>query len=199
MLRFVVSLRHMRASFFACFVLVTACRHNKGSEPTLLSSAEPAPWATVSLTVAGSEADDDKRKSCVEEAHTAGIQLAGGAPVAGTLYFLDHDDYLEIPGAPNTVFTAMGSNAECKLALGKLTKIETLVPMSKADPSGCKPTGSVEGSDSGFFHPGNYDAAVVEAQFKVRSQGGTVFIMDTSRQEATRIIVNGRGFACAPH
>ena len=179
----------------ASLVLATACR---SSGPVLLQSPatqQPA-WATVSLIIAGDEADEDKRDSCVEEARNAGIQLAAGAPSTGTLYFLDHDDYLEIPGMPNFVFGAMGSNATCKIALARLTRIDSIVRMTKTDPTGCEPTGSVEGTDTGFFLPGSYDAAIIEAQFKVRTQGGNLFVQDAMRQLGTRVAVNGRGFRC---
>lgn len=177
---------------------ITACRRTSG--PVLLQTPamqQPA-WASVALTIAGDEADDDKREDCVEEAKNAGIQLAAGAPIAGTLYFLDHDDYLEVPGAPNFVFGAMGSNATCKIALARLTNLDTVVPMAKAEPPpGCEQTGRVEGTDTGFFHPGSYDAAVIEAQFKVRTAGGNLFVQDVTRQQGTRVIVNGRGFRCS--
>jgi len=187
----------MRFALLAVVVLSAACHHG-AQGPVLLTSTspEPRPWITVSLIVAGSQANDNKRKSCLDEAHSAGIQLAPGAQVAATLYFLDRDDYLEGPGVPRFVFGAMGSDATCKLALGKLTKLDQLVQVAKIDPVDCKSTGSVEGSDFGFFHPGSYDAAVVEAQFKVRAAGGNRFVLDASRQQGTRIIVNGRGFLC---
>jgi hypothetical protein len=188
----------MKATTLALVVLVsTGCRRTSG--PVLLQSpaSQQPPWTTVSLTVSGDEADDDKRESCVEEARNAGIQLTAGAPTAGTLYFLDHDDYLEIVGAPNYVFGAMGSNAVCKIALARLTRLDTLVRMVKGDPTGCEPVGSVEGTDTGFLLPGSYDAAIVEAQFKVRMQGGNLFVQDATRQQATRVVVNGRGFRCA--
>lgn len=182
-------------------VLVTAsaCRHAQG--PVLLQSpANPATpsWIAVSLTVSGPEADDNKVESCMEEAKSAGIQLVAGAPISGTLNFLDHDDYLESAEVPNGrfVFGAMCSNATCKIALAKLTKLDTLVPMTKAEPTDCKPLGSVEGSDTGFFHPGSYDAAVIEAQFKARALGGNRFVQDATRGEATRVVVNGRAFQC---
>lgn len=178
-------------------LVAAACRSPQG--PVLLQSPASGAktWTSVSLTVAGPEADDGKRESCMEEANTAGIQLTAGAPIVGTLYFLEQDDYLETPGTPNYVFGAMGSNATCKIALAKLTKIDTLVRMSKAEPTDCTPSGSVEGSDSGFFHPGSYDAAVAEAQFKVRALGGNVFVQDATREQGTRVVVNGRGFQCA--
>ena len=177
---------------------LAACHRNKGPQgPVLLQSNDPQTWISVSLTVSGSEADDDKRKSCVDEAHDAGIQLVAGAPVAGTLYFLDENDYLEIPGQPNTKFGAMGSNATCKQALAKLVNLDTVVPMSKADPKDCKPLGAVEGSDSGFMHPGSYEAAEIEAQFAVHAKGGNYFVQDAVRTEATRVVINGRGFQCA--
>jgi hypothetical protein len=182
----------------AYLVLALAACHHHRHDPTLLQSPQPNAWVTVSLVVAGPESDDRKRNSCLEEARAAGIQLATGAPIAGTLNFMDHDDYLEMADAPNGrwVFGAMGSNATCKLALGKLVKIEQFVPMSKAEPQGCQPVGMVEGSDSGFFHPGNYEAAVVEAQFKVRALGGNRFVQDAVQPMGTRVVVNGRGFRC---
>jgi len=183
----------------SALLTISACRHKHDGPMLLQSPPEPQTWTSVALTVAGSEADDDKRKSCVEEAHTAGIQLAAGAPIAGTLYFLDENDYLESPSVPNgkIVFGAMGSNATCKLALSKLVQLDTIVPMSKQEPKDCKPIGSVEGSDTGFFHPGSYEAAVVEAQFMVRARGGNFFVQDAVRQEATHVVINGRGYQCA--
>lgn len=187
----------MKATTYAlaCLAVTASCR---SSGPVLLQSppTQQPPWATVSLTIAGDEADEDKRDSCVEEARNAGIQLAAGAPTTGTLYFLDHDDYLEIPGMPNFVFGAMGSDATCKIALARLTRIDSFVRMTKADPTGCEPTGSVEGTDTGFLLPGSYDAALIEAQFKVRMQGGNLFVQDAMRQIATRVVINGRGFRC---
>jgi hypothetical protein len=181
-------------------LVLAACHHHKQevSGPVLLQSktAETQPWITVSLTISGTEADDDKRDSCMDEAHEAGIQLQAGAPISGTLYFMDHDDYVEGPGTPKTVFGAMGSNGTCVLALAKLTKIDELVPMSKAEPAGCKPVGSVEGSNAGFMHRGSYDAAVVDAQFKARAAGGDKYVQDVTRDEGTRVIVNGRAFKC---
>lgn len=97
---------------------------------------------------------------------------------------------------PNFVFGAMGSDATCKIALARLTRIDSFVRMTKADPTGCEPTGSVEGTDTGFLLPGSYDAALIEAQFKVRMQGGNLFVQDAMRQIATRVVINGRGFRC---
>ena len=173
---------------------LAACGNRHG--PFQLVQTAPQAWTTVALTVAGSEADKNKRDACLEEAETAGIQIAATAPASGTLYFLDHGDYLDMQGAPHVVFDSMGANAECKLALAKLTNLEQVVAMTKAEPAGCQATGTVEGSDSGFFHVGNYDAAVTEAQFKVHTQGGNKFVLDATRTVGTRIIVNGRGFAC---
>jgi len=188
----------MRSTTCLTLVLFAACHHRAPQGPVLLQSNDPQTWTNVSLTVSGSEADDDKRKSCVEEAHTAGIQLVAGAPIAGTLYFLDENDYLDT-GAPGgkITFGAMGSNATCKLALAKLVNLDTVVPMSKQEPKDCKPIGGVEGSDSGFLHPGSYEAAVVEAQFMVRARGGNFFVQDAVRQEATHVVINGRGYLCA--
>ncbi len=186
------------SALVTALVTAAACGHHP-SGPVLLESPatqQPA-WATVSLTVSGDEADDGKRESCVEEARTAGIQLAARAPVAGTLYFLDHDDYLEADFVPNYVFGAMGSNATCRISLARLTKLDTLVPMTKGEPTGCELTGRVEGSDTGYFSPPSYDAAVVAAQFQVRTQGGNLFVQDVTRQEGARVLVNGRSFRCA--
>jgi hypothetical protein len=185
----------MRLAFL---VLALAACHHERHDPTLLQSPQPNAWVTVSLTVAGPESDDNKRNSCLEEAHAAGIQLANGAPTAGTLNFMDHDDYLEMADAPNGryVFGAMGSNATCKLALARLVKLDQIVQMSKAEPQGCQQLGMVEGSDSGFFHPGSYEAAVIEAQFKVRALGGNRFVQDAMQLMGTRVVVNGRGFRC---
>lgn len=170
--------------------------------PTLVSSAaansgQPT-WTSVSLTIAGPELNANKLESCTEEAQKAGINMAPGAPIVGTLYFREDNDYLEMAGAPNGryQFGAMNSNATCKIALSKLTQLDTLVKITKAEPSGCKSTGSVEGSDTGFFHAGNYDAAVVEAQFNVRAAGGNVFVQDATRGQGQRVVVNGRGFLC---
>ena len=186
----------------SALLATSACRRAKPG-PTLLQSpatnSAVQPWTSVSLTVAGPEINENKMESCTEEAQKAGIQLAAGAPIVGTLYFLEENDYLETAGAPNGRYTfgSMNSNATCKIALSKMTKLDTLVKFSKAEPSNCKATGSVEGSDSGFFHAGNYDAAVVEAQFGVRAAGGNLFVQDSSREQGNRVVVNGRGFHCA--
>jgi len=183
-------------TILALSVLALVACHHKQTGPFLLVQSAPQAWTTVALTVAGSEADDNKRDSCLEEAQNAGIQIAQTAPVSGTLYFLGDNDYLEMQGAPHIPIAGMGNNAECKVALAKLTNLDALVVMTKGDPAGCQPTGNVEGSDAGFFHPGNYDAAVVEAQFKVRAAGGNKFVLDATRQVGNRMVVNGRGFVC---
>ena len=191
-------------SFYAASVTAllaaSACRRAPQG-PVLLRSpatAGPPPWIAISLTVAGPEANENKLESCMEEAQKAGIQLTAGQATVGTLYFLEENDYLETAGAPNGryVFGSMNSNATCKVALSKLTKLDTLVRISKAEPADCKPTGAVEGSDSGFFHAGNYDAGVIEAQFAVRAAGGNVFVQDSAREQGNRVVINGRGFFC---
>lgn len=64
----------MKATTYAlaCLVATASCR---SSGPVLLQSppTQQPPWATVSLTIAGDEADEDKRDSCVDEARNAGI------------------------------------------------------------------------------------------------------------------------------
>lgn len=192
-------LADMRSALFCALLVATACGHG-ASGPVLLVShpAELQAWTTVSLTVSGTEANDKKRRACMEEAHTAGIQLAAGAPISGTLYFLKRDDYVEGTDVPRYVLGATGANATCKIALGKLTKIDAIVPMMKADPTGCRAVGAFEGSDFAMFHAGSFAAAVIEAQFKVRAAGGNRFVADVTQQQGQRVVVNGRGFACPP-
>jgi len=180
-------------------LVLCGCRHATGPVLLLTPPLQQPPWITVSLTIAGEEADDDKREACVEEARTAGIQLAPNGARTGTLYFLDHDDYLETATAPRYVFGAMKAEATCRVALARLVELDRVVRMAKAEPQAkCEETGRVEGSDTGFLHPGSYDAAVAEAQFKVRLAGGTLFVLDASQQLATRVVVNGRGYRCGP-
>lgn len=189
--------RAMKRIALLALLLAGCHHHNEVKGPVLLQSNAPSAWATVSLTVSGEEADDSKRDSCVEEATDNGIALAANAPAQGTLYFMDHDDYLESNVGPKVTFGAMKASSTCRLALGKLVKIDELVPLSKGDPAaGCKPTGSVEGTDSGFMHAGSYDAAVSEAQFAVHKAGGNKFVQDATRTEGMQVIVNGRGFHC---
>lgn len=188
----------MKVLALASLLGLAACHRTSG--PTLLTTPAMGqrPWISVSLIVAGDEADEDKRDTCIEEARNAGIELAPNAPRGGTLYFLDHDDYLDIPGAPHMVFSAMGPDATCRIALARLTELDRIVPFHNGAPRpDCQDVGRVEGSDSGFLHPGSYDAAVAEAQFKVRMMGGNLFVQDSSRQIATRVVVNGRGFRCS--
>jgi len=189
----------MKALALAQVLVLGACHHATGPVLLLTPPLQQPPWITVSLTIAGEEADDDKRETCVEEARNAGIQLAPNGARTGTLYFLDHDDYLETATAPRFVFGAMSANATCKIALARLVDLDRVVRTAKADPQAkCEETGRVEGSDTGFLHPGSYDAAVAEAQFKVRLAGGNLFVQDASQQLATRVVVNGRGYRCSP-
>lgn len=161
--------------------------------------AEPQAWATVSLTLDGTGATENRRRDCREEAHTAGIQLAAVSPIRGTLYFVEPDNYLEGTDVPKYVFGKMRGGATCKIALAKLTKLDALVPMTKNEPTGCKSVGAVDGSDVWGFNGASYEAAVVEAQFKVRAAGGNLFVADAMEQQGPhgqKIVVHGRGFAC---
>jgi len=136
------------------------------------------------------------RDACLDEAHRAGIQLAAGAPASGTLYFLDDENYVEGPEVAKFVLRGSG-RAMCRIALGKLAKLETTVEFSTVEPSDCKFTGNVEGYDYNAVSP-SYDSAVVDAQFKVRAAGGNRFVEDAMRADRQRVIVNGRGFLCNP-
>ncbi len=165
----------------------------------LTAPAHGQTWTEVALTLDGKGVDNDKRDDCVSEANKARIKLVASAPISGTLYFLDSDDYLESASVHGGryMFAMMGASAECRLALAKMVDLESYVETAPADPKGCKSLGTVEGSDAGWMLPGNYDAAVAEAQFNVLSQGGNYFSMDVVRQLGNRVIINGRAFACS--
>jgi len=181
---------------------LSACHHHssEAAGPLVLDGSKAHdPWVTVSLTLAGSGADHGKADDCKEEAKNAGIGLAPGAAISGTIYFLDQDDYLESAAVHGGryPFSAMGSSSECKLGLAKLVNIDDIVQTSKSDPpANCKNIGTVEGSDKGWLMPGNYDAAVAEVQFKVHALGGNYVALDVVRQMGASVFVNGHGYAC---
>jgi hypothetical protein len=150
----------------------------------------------VSLTITGKYADARTRQACEEEARNAGIQLAPSAQTSGTLNFPGRDDFLESPGASRHVFAGMSRRAECRIALGKLTRIDDLVQMTKVEPTDCKSVGVVQGRDGAFMSSGNYESAVVQAQFRVRAAGGNLFVADAMQQDRIDLVVNGRGFLC---
>jgi hypothetical protein len=132
----------------------------------------------------------------------AGIQLVAGAPRAGTLTFGDNNtNYLEIANTPRYAIASLAPKTACRIALARLVEIDKLVPMAKADPpSTCEPVGSAQGVDEGWLDHGSVEAAVIEAQFKVRAQGGNLFVQDVAREDQTKdstVRIDGRGFRCA--
>jgi len=172
----------------------------KGGPVVLQTKPTSTPaWISVALTLAGSEVDHNKRDDCLEEAGKAGIELAAAATISGTLHFLSNDDFMEssVLNGGKYSFSPMSGNAECRVALAKLTNLDTVVTASKNEPTGCKNLGSVEGTDSGFMVPGSYDAAVAEAQFRVRSLGGNYLVMDAVVPEGAQVAVHGRAYACS--
>jgi len=179
---------------------LTACGHHQTGPMLLEDKLQPpgVTWTAVALTLSGPGVDHNKRDNCLEEAQKAGIQLTPASPVKGTLFFRDSDDCLQAEGLPGGRygFAAMGSSAECRLALAKITNLDGLVPTSKTEPTGCKNLGSVEGGDIGWMLPGNYDAAVAEAQFKTRALGGNYLLMDVVRQVGVSVFIDGHALAC---
>src|SRR4051812_24980502 len=80
---------------------LSSCAH-KAAGPMLLEDASKGAgtWTSVALTLAGAEVGTRQQENCLEEAKKAGIQLTASAPVKGTLYFQDSDDYLESAALP---------------------------------------------------------------------------------------------------
>lgn len=187
---------------FASVVLV-GCTYSPG----LLQSPkhEPAGWTTVSLTLEGETWTNQSAEICMEEAHEAGITLAPGAALAGTLVLNDTDkNYLVTASAPRYPIPEANPRTACRLALARLVDLDKLVRIGKDDPpSSCEMIGRADGADSGWLGQGSFAAAVAQAQFKVRAQGGNLFVQDLARGSATTksasdVRVDGRAFRCAP-
>lgn len=187
------------------------------TDPVVLKSPkrEPAGWISVSFTVKGETNNTQSLEECLDEARAAGISLVEGAPRSGTLILDDRErNYFEMPGSPRYVIEEASPRTACRLALARLVDLDALVRVAKADaPEACKMLGRASGTDEGWMGRGSLAAAVAEAQFKVRAQGGNLYVQDLVEEEIspppgappgtrlaygrdTEIHIDGRAYRC---
>ncbi len=156
-------------------------------------------WAAINLTVTGPEADHDKRKECIEEAHAAGVNISPTAPIAATVFLSDQGNKVVLPSGERPL-GKWTSRAVCRVALAYALDLDRLVKVGKNDPVGCKELGGVQGDDQGFaffvVNPGSYEGALAALQFNAHARGANYVVMDVARQVMVNFSINGRAYQC---